>query len=80
MRWMKVRPACEYLGGIHPETLYAAVREGKCKASRIGAGRNLLFSDVWLDAYATRCAEQPSERHESSRRAESIALMRQRVS
>jgi excisionase family DNA binding protein len=79
MRWMKVGPACEYLGGIHRETLYDAVRSGKCIAARIGSGRNLLFSDVWLDAYATRCAEQPSERHDS-RRSESIALMRQQAS
>jgi excisionase family DNA binding protein len=68
---MKIGPACQYLGGICEDTLYSAVREGKCRAARIGAGRNLLFSDTWLDEYATRCAEQRD-------RAEPIALRRPR--
>lgn len=38
MRWMKVGQACEYLGGISAKTLYEAVREGKCRAARIGQG------------------------------------------
>ena len=54
---MKVGPACEYLGGISPKTLYAAVRVGECRAARIGAGRNLLFCEEWLDEYAKRSAE-----------------------
>jgi hypothetical protein len=56
MRWMKVDAACEHLGGVSAKTLYQAVRNNKCQAARIGAGRNLLFSDVWLDEYAQRCA------------------------
>jgi hypothetical protein len=52
MRWMKVGPACEHLGGVSAKTLYAAVRRGDCQAARIGAGRNLLFSEEWLDQYA----------------------------
>lgn len=52
MRWMKIGPACEHLGGISAKTLYAAVRRGDCMAAHIGAGRNLLFSEEWLDAYA----------------------------
>lgn len=58
MRWMKIGPACEYLGGISAKTLYAATRSGKCKAARIGAGRNLLFSEQFLDEYAQRSAEK----------------------
>jgi excisionase family DNA binding protein len=56
MRWMKIAPACEYMGGISAKTLYAAVRKGECKAARIGAGRNLLFADAWLDAFLEQTA------------------------
>ena len=56
VRWMKVGPACAHLGGISAKTLYAAVRRGDCQAAHIGAGRNLLFCESWLDQYAERCA------------------------
>ena len=53
MTWMKAGPACAYLGNISTKTLYAAVRRGDLQAARIGAGRNLLFCEAWLDEYAT---------------------------
>jgi hypothetical protein len=66
MRWMKIGPACEYLGGINPKTLYAAVRAGQCQAGEIGAGRNLLFCDEWLDEYAKRPKKTPTAVRESN--------------
>ena len=36
----EISAACAHLGGISPKTLYAAVRNGKCQAAHIGAGRN----------------------------------------
>ena len=53
MTWVKAGPACAYLGGISTKTLYAAVKRGDLKAARIGAGRNLLFCETWLDEFAT---------------------------
>ncbi len=63
MRWMKIRDACAYLGGISADTLYAATARGECRVARIGAGRNLLWCEEWLDQYAVRLAEhgQPHE-------------------
>jgi hypothetical protein len=60
---MKIASACEYLGGVNPKLLYAAVRRGDCKAARIGAGRNLLFSAEDLDQYAqsTKRSAEPRE-------------------
>lgn len=52
MRWMKVREACAYLGGISADTLYDATKRGECRVARIGAGRNMLWCEEWLDAYA----------------------------
>ena len=51
MKWMKVDAACSRAGGVHRKTIYAAVATGKLKVARIGAGRNLLFSDVWIDEW-----------------------------
>ncbi len=53
MKWMKAADACSYLGGISAKTLYAAVKRGDLRAARIGAGRNFLFCEAWLDEYAT---------------------------
>jgi excisionase family DNA binding protein len=55
---MKAPAAARYLGGISTKTVYAAVRRGELKAARIGAGRNLLFCEEWLDAYASTKAER----------------------
>jgi len=56
MTWMKAGLACAYLGGISAKTLYSAVKKGDLKAARIGAGRNLLFCEMWLDEFATESA------------------------
>jgi len=65
---MKVAQACEYLGGISPKTLYGAVKAGKCKAARIGQGRNLLFCATWLDEYAASCAVAMDDGRASAKR------------
>jgi hypothetical protein len=60
MQWLKAADAArEWCGGVHPKTLYAAVKAGKLKAARIGAGRNLLFSDVWIDEWLQKSAGEP---------------------
>lgn len=51
MRWMKVDEACCYAGGVSRKTLYGAIRKGQLQAGRIGAGRNLVVSDVAIDRW-----------------------------
>lgn len=70
MRWLKVPEAArEWAGGVNAKTLYAAIRTGKLQAARIGAGRNLLvcesYVDEWLTASATR--DQPQGKTELPR-------------
>lgn len=55
MVWRKVSDAArEWAGGVSEKTLYRAIRSGKLKAARIGAGRNVLlceeFITEWLKA------------------------------
>ena len=55
MRWLKAADAArEWCGGVSPKLLYSAVKTGRLRAARIGAGRNLLFCEVhcteWLMA------------------------------
>lgn len=50
MRWLKVKAAAdEWAGGISAKVLYAAIKANKLKAARIGAGRNLLVCEAWVD-------------------------------
>lgn len=52
MRWLKVSEAAqEWAGGVNPKTVYAAIRAGKLKAARIGAGRNMLLCEQWVDEW-----------------------------
>jgi hypothetical protein len=51
MKWMKVDEARAYCGGLSRGLLYRAVRSGQLRASRVGAGRSLMFADEWCDAY-----------------------------
>jgi hypothetical protein len=52
MEWKKAGAAAEaWCGGISEKSLYAAVRSGRLKAARIGAGRNLLFCETWCDEW-----------------------------
>ena len=55
--WMKAAKAAEYAGGISTKVLYSAVREKKLLAARIGAGRNLLFCEEFLDRWLQAAAE-----------------------
>lgn len=50
MRWLKVPAAAkEWAGGVNPKTLYTAIRAGHLKAARIGAGRNVLLCEAYVD-------------------------------
>ncbi len=51
MRWMKIEPACDYAGKLNRKVLYQAVKKGLLKAAHIGAGRNLLFCEQWIDEW-----------------------------
>jgi hypothetical protein len=52
MRWLKVPQAAqEWAGGLSPKTLYGAIRAGKLKAARIGAGRNVLVCELFVDEW-----------------------------
>ena len=51
MRWMKIDEACRYAGGVSRKTLYGAIREGRLQAGRIGAGRNVVVSDIAIDRW-----------------------------
>jgi excisionase family DNA binding protein len=69
MRWMKVDPARDYAGGVSRKTVYAAVAAGKLRAARVGAGRNLLFCEPWLDEWLAATAEPaPAEEDTRARR------------
>jgi predicted DNA-binding transcriptional regulator AlpA len=57
MEWLKVDAARAYAGGVSRKTLYAAVQRGELKAARIGAGRNLVFCEPWIDEWLSRCAQ-----------------------
>jgi len=59
MRWMKIGPACEHAGNLNHKLLYAAVEKGELKVARVGAGRNILFCDLWLDEWLIRSATDP---------------------
>jgi hypothetical protein len=57
MRWMKIGPACEFMGGVNPKLVYAAVRARKLKAAHVGFGRNLMFCDEWCTEYMRQTDE-----------------------
>jgi hypothetical protein len=62
MVWKKATDAArEWCGGVDEKTLYRAVKEGRLKAARIGAGRNLLFCEAWCDEWLTSSAATPRE-------------------
>ena len=69
MRWMKIDEACKYAGGVSRKTVYAAIRAGRLQAARIGAGRNLVVSDVAIDQMARAVAWrlQPGRRTRTRR-------------
>ncbi len=63
MRWLKVQDAAtEWAGGISSKTIYAAIRSGQLRAARIGAGRNVLLCEDYVEAWlrATAAPKQPA--------------------
>jgi hypothetical protein len=57
MIWMKIDQACAYAGGISRAVLYGAIRSGRLRCARIGAGRNVLLADTWIDEYLVSTAK-----------------------
>ena len=51
MVWLKVRQAAAYAGNLSERTVYTAIRSGKLRAARIGAGRNVVTSQEWIDTW-----------------------------
>ena len=52
MEWRKVPHAAKtWAGGVDPDLIYRAIREMKCRAARIGAGRNLLVCEQFIDEW-----------------------------
>jgi len=60
MHWFKIAVAAVYAGGLAPRTLYAAAQRGDLRVARIGAGRNLLTCDEWVDEWLSASAEERS--------------------
>jgi excisionase family DNA binding protein len=67
MRWLKIQGACAYAGDVSSKTIYAAVAAGRLKAARVGAGRNLMFSEEWIDDWLRRSATTADERSPEER-------------
>ena len=57
---MKVDEARMVAGGVSRKTLYTAVATSRLKAARVGAGRNLLFCEPWIDEWLQESAEPNS--------------------
>ena len=64
--WMKAEKAAEYAGGISTKVLYAAVRDGRCLAAKIGAGRNLIWCEKYIDDWL-QASVKPVDRKDTSR-------------
>ena len=63
MRWLKAEEAARaWAGGVSTKKLYEAVKAGRLKAARYGAGRNLLFCEEWVDAWLTGSATDQEKR------------------
>ena len=57
MMWMKVAAAATYAGGLSKKMLYSAIQQGNLKAARIGAGRNVLLCEDFIDEWLRTRAE-----------------------
>jgi hypothetical protein len=73
---MKIAAACEFMGGVNPKLVYAAVRDGKLRAAHVGAGRNLMFSDEWCTEYMRQTDEDYRNREKGQSTERPIALVR----
>ncbi len=65
--WFKATKAAAYAGGISPKVLYSAVRAGKLRAAKIGAGRNLLFCEAFIDEWLRATVEPVARSKETGR-------------
>jgi excisionase family DNA binding protein len=66
MVWKKIPDAASsWAGNISPKTMYDAIRKKRLKAARIGAGRNLLvceeFVDEWLKSSVRSDEREPAD-------------------
>jgi len=61
MVWFKATKAAEYAGGISVKVLYAAVRQNKCRAAKIGAGRNLIWCEQFIDEWLMGAVERTEQ-------------------
>jgi predicted DNA-binding transcriptional regulator AlpA len=55
-KWIKMTAACAYAGGVSRKAMYRAIASGKLRAARIGAGRNMVFCEQWIDDWLSECA------------------------
>ena len=64
--WMKIDAACQYAGGLNRKLLYEAHKQGKLKASHVGAGRNLIFNSSWISDWLEEAAapDEPPKREQ----------------
>jgi len=68
MTWLKADEAARtWCGGVSPKVLYSAVKAGKLKAARYGAGRNLLFCEEWCTEWlvSSQTMQTASGNHQS---------------
>jgi excisionase family DNA binding protein len=54
--WLTVAQAAARAQVSKP-TIYTAIRTGKLKAAKLGAGRSVRLLDTWVDEWLIRCAE-----------------------
>ena len=60
MKWARVAEAAKtWAGGVNPKTIYKAIRAGDLKAARIGAGRNMLVCEEWVNEWLQRSVLTP---------------------
>ena len=65
--WMKVKKASEYALDVSPKIIYSTVRAGQLRAAKIGAGRNLLFCEEFLDEWLRATVEPVDHSQETGR-------------
>jgi hypothetical protein len=60
VEWKKIPDAAREWAAVSPKTLYRAIQENKCKAARIGAGRNVLTCKEFVDEWLLASVDMPS--------------------
>ena len=59
--WMKISKGAKYADSS-PKVLYSAARAGKLRVAKIGAGRNMITCDTWIDQWLQAAADEATER------------------